>query len=80
MSVGSGTVFRRTRLTPALEASVLNRLSACLVNRIIGVFGKSFRSSDAVAKPFKTGNEKSKVIISGLICLAALIPSLPFSA
>jgi hypothetical protein len=70
MSVGRGTVFGRTRLNPALEASVFDRLSPYRVNRIIGVFGRVFRSSDAASKPFMTGIERSKIITSGLIYLA----------
>jgi hypothetical protein len=65
---------------PALEAVDVDRLSPWTVNRIIGVFGKTLRSSDAAVKPFMTGIERSKVITSGLICPATSIASLPFSA
>src|SRR5580658_5051967 len=40
----------------------------------MGVFGRNCRSLDAASKPFMTGIERSKIITSGLICLAASIP------
>src|SRR4029077_11941557 len=80
MSVERGTVFGRTRLTPALEAVAFDRKSPYRVNRMIGVVGKILRSSDAAVMPFITGIVRSKVITSGLICLASSTASLPFSA
>jgi len=73
-------VFRSTRFTPDSEATASDRKSPYRVNRIIGVAGKIFRSLDAAVKPFMTGIERSKVMTSGLICVAASTASLPFSA
>jgi hypothetical protein len=44
VSAGIGTVFVRTRLTPASEADVLNELVSYRVDRMIGIGGKVFRS------------------------------------
>jgi len=80
MSVERRTVLGRTRFTPAREAAVFGRLFPYKVSRMIGVLGKTLRTSDAAVRPFMTGIERSKVITSGLNCLATSIASLPFSA
>jgi len=80
MSVESGAVFERTKLTPALAASISNNLFAYRVKRIIGTLGKSFLSADAATKPLMPGIDKSIVITSGLTLWASSTASVPFSA
>src|SRR5258706_13037781 len=72
-----GSVFESTRLTPVLEISDLERVSPYKVKRMIGIFGRTFRSSDAACKPFMRGMERSRGITSGLIRCASSIASLP---
>jgi hypothetical protein len=80
MRVIRGVVFPSTTFTPAFCASTFSRLSTYNVNKMIGVLGKSFRSSDAAVKPFITGIDKSRVITSGLSSLATSRASWPFAA
>jgi hypothetical protein len=79
-SSSRGTFFARTMSTPASEASFFDRLSACKLNKMIGMFRNIFRSLDAAFKPFITGIERSRTITSGLIRLATSMACLPFSA
>jgi len=68
------------RSTPTWEGSTLSKAVPYIVKRIIGVRGRSCRSLGAVCKPFMTGIDRSRIIMSGLIRSATAIPSSPSPA